>query len=192
MNKTEFDQLFHEAHDYCIGYLLKITHSKADAEDLFMEAIAMFWVLYKKGKIKHQNNPKAYIATIAKRLWFEKKRKKEKNKEYTQAPEIVAKQAEANTSLNDTAAFDLLIKGEVEQAQKAQHQVRKSNFKTVFSTLGKKCQQLLMATIVYKKKMKELMGVLGYGSIQTVKDAKYRCKKTLIKKMNEIKKQANG
>ena len=49
-----------------------------------------------------------------------------------------------------------------------------------------------MATIVYKKKMKELMGVLGYGSIQTVKDAKYRCKKTLIKKMNEIKKQAKN
>ena len=183
MHEAEFDKLFHEAYDYCIGYLRKITHSKVDAEDVFMEAIAMFWVLYKKGKIKNQSNLKAYIATIAKRLWFEKKRKEEKHKEYPQAPEIVVQQAEANTNLNDSTVFDLLIKAETEQAQNAELQARKNAFNNVFTTLGKKCQQLLMATIVYKVRMKELMETLNYGSVQTVKDAKYRCKKELVKKV---------
>jgi len=187
MHKTEFDKLFHEAHDYCIGYLLKITHSKVDAEDVFMDAIAMFWVLYKQGKIKHQSNLKAYIATMAKRLWFEKKRKEERHKEYSQAPEIVVQQAEANTNFNDTAVFDLLIKAETEQAQSTQLQARKKAFNAVFTTLGKKCQQLLISTIVYKIKMKDLMSTLNYGSVQTVKDAKYRCKKELIKKVREAK-----
>lgn len=186
MHDTEFDNLFHEAYDYCIGYLLKITHSKTDAEDVFMEAIAIFWVLYKQGKINHQNNLKAYIATTAKRIWFEKKRKQERSKEYSQAPEIVAQQAETNTNFNDLAVFDLLVKTETELAQNAQRQARKANLKAVFQTLGEKCQQLLMETIVYKVKMKDLMETLNYGSLQTVKDAKYRCKKTLIKKLKEV------
>ncbi|MGB0930607.1 MAG: RNA polymerase sigma factor [Chitinophagales bacterium] len=192
MNQTEFDKLFHEAHGYCIGYLIKITHSKADAEDVFMDAIAMFWVLYKKGKIKEKSNLKAYIATIAKRLWFEKKRKEEKHKEYSQPPKVVEQQAEANIEINGFAVFDLLIKAETEQANNAQLQARKKSFNAVFRTLGKKCQQLLMSTIVYKIKMKELMGTLGYGSVQTVKDAKYRCKKILLKKLQEINLRTNG
>ncbi len=185
MDNKAFKELFMECQPYCVKSLVKMTSSKADAEDAFMEAISKFWLLQQQGNVKHQNNVKAFVLVMAKNIWLQKKRKNKNHQEFAFEQDIMEQRQAQQMDVHDEASFNELLQTEILEAAESEKQQRIQSFNSVFKSLSDKCQQLLKATIVYKKRMKELQDTLGLATTQTVKTAKYRCKKNLMKKLSE-------
>ena len=81
-----------------------------------------------------RTNLKAYITTIAKRLWFEKKQHHQK--ELLQAPNLLIQQATQRPISDDLATFDLLIQAEVVQAVDAERTLVESHIEGAETAKG--------------------------------------------------------
>jgi len=183
MDNATFNELLVQAHKHCVERLINITNSKADAEDVFMDAMYAFWKNWQAGKIKHHNNLKGLIFVMAKNLWYNKKRKEQRSavKEYATAPENISIYEGYNSDIYEEVSYNPLIKSELAALNDTENKARQKAFNAAMQRLDEKCQTLLKQSIVYKVRLKQLREKLGFVSVDAVKMAKHRCKKTLIK-----------
>lgn len=189
MNKESFKQFLKDAHEYCMPRLIRVTSSKVDAEDAFMEAIYQFWLDIQNNKIKHKGNLKALIFVSARNKWFNKNRKEKggKTKMYNFSPETIESHVNNdNNTINHEESFDLLIKEENEIESNLKNEQRIEAMNQALKELSPKCQTLLIQSIVYRKKLKDLQQSLGFVSMPAIKMAKSRCRKTFIQKFELI------
>ena len=178
MDDTAFKQFLLTAHAYCLPRLNKLTQSKADAEDVFMEAAYQFWSDLKAGKIKDQRNLKALLLVMAKNRYIslQRKRKRKSLQEHSTDPVLMHQNAKAPKH----ESFDPLVEAEEEQEALLADQQRKTAFNKAMQKLDTKCRELLMRFIVEKERLKSLQESMGFASVDAVKMAKYRCKKKLV------------
>ncbi|MFK7908299.1 MAG: RNA polymerase sigma factor [Chitinophagales bacterium] len=188
MNKEDFKQLLKEAYAYCIPRLMKLTNSKADAEDAFMESMYQLWQGLQEGKVKHRSNLKAFIYVNSKNKWLNKKRKDTggKTKIYSSAPEDLQFYEKTDSNVHQDDSFDPLVVAENQARLNLENKTRKDALNQAMKQLDKKCQSLLLQSIVHKKKLKDLQQSLGFVSINAIKMAKSRCRKALMQKVQNI------
>ena len=127
MNKEKFNLLLKEAYAYCIPRLIRLTNSKADAEDAFMESMYQLWRDLQEDKLKHKGNLKAYIYVNAKNKWLNKKRKLQggKTKIYSSAPETIQLYEKNEHRGYHDDSFDPLVKAENQADLHLKDQTRK-------------------------------------------------------------------
>lgn len=189
MDKENFKQFLKDAHKYCMPRLERLTPSTADAEDAFMEAIHQFWLDTQDDKVKHKGNLKALIFVSARNRWLNKNRRERggKTRTYNFSPDSIESHIKNNdNTVNHEEKFDLLIKleNEIESNLKDEQRIKAMN--QTMKELGPKCRTLLVESIVYKKKLKDLQKPLGFVSIAAIKMAKSRCRKSFIQKFELI------
>ncbi len=182
MDQKEFKQWLLSAQQYCMPRLIRMTKSKADAEDAFMEAAFQFWQDLQAGKVKDKRNLKGLLFVMAKNVFLGKKRKQNRKsfREYATDPQQLHVHEGNLMKSGEAEAYDSLVQQEEEMQALMADQQRKKAFNQAMKTLEKKCQQLLMEFIGHNVRLKELQQRMGFTSVDAVKTAKYRCKKKLV------------
>lgn len=187
MEEPVFNKFLVNAHAYCLPKLIRLTDSKVDAEDAFMEAVYVLWKDLNSGKIKHRDNLKGLVYVMAKNLFLMTKRKATRGntREYATDPsDLKILEAKAK-KIQQEEEYDVLLKAENEQSELKDRLQKEVAFKMAFEKLGEKCQQLLTKFIVEKVRLKVIKDLLGFPSVDAVKMTKYRCKKNLVKAYKE-------
>ncbi|MEM9546583.1 MAG: sigma-70 family RNA polymerase sigma factor [Bacteroidota bacterium] len=161
MNDIDFKELYESCSKYCMKTLLQWTNNEQDAEDAFAEAISIYWIRYKQGKIKNYSNPKAYILKTALNI-CRKKIKTDKR--------II------NGAVKDFEEVivipDYLDEFNVKDTSKINQ---------AFKKLSEDCQKMLTAKYVYGYKYEDIAEDMGRTSGNSVKVQTFRCTQYLLK-----------
>ena len=183
MEPAAFNRFLREAHAFCLPKLIRITDSKADAEDAFMEAIYVLWQDLNSGKVKHRDNLKGLAYVMSKNIFLMGKRKESRGKmrEFSTDPTDLKILEGSSKNIQKEEEYDVLLKSENEQSELNQRLQREIAFKQAFEKLSEKCRELLTKFIVEKMRLKAIQEALGFPSVDAVKMRKYRCKKNLVK-----------
>lgn len=178
-NETGLDEVFVSAHQVCVAQLTKLTGSNADAEDLFMDAMWLFRSVLLKGKIPNASNINGYLFTIARNLFLKQTRNNEKwvhaSADEKEVAQFLTKMA---NNAHEQEEFEFEGASEKEQRFTAVIQA--------FDSLGEQCRKLLEAYLLQEIPLKDLQVPLGYNNYDTIRAAKYQCKKSLIEKFNRF------
>ena len=75
MEDNSFRLLYEKCSKYCLKGMARYTNNIQEAEDVFAEAISIYWLKQKQGRMDNHQNIPAYVFTIAKNLYLSKKRK---------------------------------------------------------------------------------------------------------------------
>ena len=188
MNEGEFKRFLVEAHTYCIPRLTRLNAPEHEAEDAFMEAIYQFWSDINAGKVKHDSNLKALVFVMSRNRWLGQLRKAKRGnlQEYSTNPMEMLNLDQKTYATKDATQFDLMVKKEEEEEKDLEKNRKKEAFQKAFKQLSDKCQQLLLQFIVEKQRLKNLQQSLGFISVDAIKMAKLRCKKSLVKYYKQI------
>ena len=169
MNDVEFRELYDSCAIYCMKTLQQWIKNRVDAEDAFAEAISIYWIRLKQGKIKNHNNIKAYILKIALNSYRDK---------------VKANKREIDLALqNYTHLTDFLP-----ETLKPEH-TTSVELKEAFKNLSEDCRQMLTAKYVYGYKYEEIAEDMGRSSGNSVKVQTFRCAQYLLKMMNSLRKK---
>ena len=135
------------------GYVKNQGGSKEQAEDIFQEAILIFFKKLQEQNFQFEGSLKTYLFNTAKYMWWrENKGKKEV-------------EAVADFLGDDSEEIELALEKEA-KIQKAENAIE---------SLGEKCKQILEAFYYQGLKMVEIAKKFGYGSPKTAKNQKYKC-----------------
>jgi len=168
------DDLFVTHNTYCITWLIKKYQcSRADAEDIFMEALLAFRVEALKDRVSN-TNIQGYLVTIASRIYLNSLRTNKKKPQLPLDIDAVDYHLGKKEGIyNDS--FNPLIKIENEAHLSNEQKNKVEAYKNAWQQLGKPCQALLKGFYIDKIKLKDLQKQLGYSTYDTVKSIRRRC-----------------
>lgn len=142
------------------GFLLfarKFSIEKADALDIYQDAIVAFIENLRKGKIDElRSSPSTYLFAIGKYLIFQRQ-----------------KQNKTEAFYEDFSSFDLVWEEMPEEL------ATENELKKAFQKLGEQCRKVLQLFYYEEKKLDEITALLDYDSKDVVKSQKSRCLKQL-------------
>jgi len=144
-------------------FILKNSGTKEEAEDVFQDALIIFFNKVNNGAFKLESTLNTYLFGISKNLWHVQLRKR-KN-------EIVSDLYTVNS-----ASIENDINSAIEENLKFQKALE------AVSSLGDRCKSLLLMFYYKKMSMAEIAKKTGVSSEKLVKNQKYRC----IEKAKEI------
>ncbi len=144
-------------------YVLKNSGSKDEANDIFQDAVIIFFNKVKDDKYDPKMEIDAFIYTVARNLWIDKARRERRMVNYDHV-----QQFEYQTD-NNNQLTDMIDKEKTGAMRK------------VFEMLDEKCQKILNYYIYEKRSMKEISQLMGYSSEDVAKTNHYRCKQYLSK-----------
>ncbi len=147
-----YSQYFHPVKNY----VLKNSGNADEADDLFQDALVIFYVKVRKGEYRKTSSLKTYLFGIARNLWLKELRRR--------------RTAHKHLKVEDESDFqeELII-------QKSQMTIRK-----VMELINEECKQLLIDFYFEGKTMAGLTIKYGLGSEAATKNKKYRCLQKLI------------
>lgn len=147
-----YSQYFHPVKNY----VLKNSGNADEADDLFQDALVIFYVKVRKGEYRKTSSLKTYLFGIARNLWLKELRRR--------------RTAHKHLNVEDESDFqeELII-------QKSQMTIRK-----VMELINEECKQLLIDFYFEGKTMASLTTKYGLGSEAATKNKKYRCLQKLI------------
>jgi len=170
MNDDEFKELYDSCATYCMKTLRQWTTNVQDAEDAFSEAISIYWIRYKQGKIKNHDNIKAYILKTALNLHRNKMKADKK---------VIDR---ALLDMENVSVFDSFSSGKGSSLSE--------EMKVAFKKLGEDCRKLLTAKYVYGYKYEDIAEDMGRASGNSVKVQTFRCAQYLMKAIAELRNKA--
>jgi RNA polymerase sigma factor (sigma-70 family) len=142
-------------------FIKKNRGSQQDAEDLFQELILVFIELVQTGRFRGQSSIKTFLYAIARNLWLNELKKRER------------------VFLRDTEYYK--VSPQEEEAIQA-YLVKNESKKQVLDLLeglGDTCRKILVHYYYDDLSMKEILDRLDYDSEQVVRNKKYKCMKQL-------------
>jgi len=169
MDDIEFRKLYDSCSKYCMNSLLRWTKNKQDAEDAFAEAISIYWIRYKQGKVKNQDNIKAYVLRIALNLYRNK--------------------LKAENRMVDRALFDVEPISFYLPEPFQEKSVASKLLSAAFKKISIDCQKMLTAKYVYGYKYEEIAEDMGRKSGNSVKVQTFRCAQYLLKMINSLREE---
>ncbi len=169
MNDNEFKELYDSCAIYCMKVLQQWIRNRVDAEDAFAEAISIYWIRLKQGKIKNNNNIKAYVLKIALNYYRNK---------------VKANKREVDLALQN---YKYLTDFFPETLQLGQS--RSEEMKEAFKKLSEDCRKMLTARYVYGYKYEDIAEDMGRSSGNSVKVQTFRCTQYLFKMMQSLHKK---
>ncbi|WP_152537442.1 sigma-70 RNA polymerase sigma factor region 4 domain-containing protein [Aquimarina pacifica] len=171
--KIPFDRFLETTFDALYPKLYTLTKSKADCDDIFMISIYKFWEKFVASQEKLPYNIQGYIFMMCKNAWLMKKRAPWENK------------VSGNDSIENFEKEDISIQPEEDaEVQKIQF-LRQKALSLAIDDLCGKCKKLIESQLAQGVNQKELQNELGYTTYQALMQAKYNCKKRLVKKVIE-------
>ncbi|MBC7389612.1 MAG: sigma-70 family RNA polymerase sigma factor [Opitutaceae bacterium] len=145
------------------GYIKKNNGTKDEANDIFQDAVIIFFKYVKNNQFDVEKDIDAFIYTVARNLWIDKA-KKERRMVYYDNTEIYEQREDSSNQLSDLISQEKAIA-----------------MKSVFDRLDEKCRKILQYYVYEKRSMKEISLLMGYSSEDVVKTNHYRCKQYLTK-----------
>jgi len=167
MNDNEFKELYDSCVKYCMKTLQQWIQNREDAEDAFAEAISIYWIRYKQGKIKNNNNIKAYVLKIA------------LNNHRTK---IKADKRLIESTLSNLEEASSYIPDQMESETYSSEIMREA-----FKKLSDDCRQMLTAKYVYGYKYEDIAEDMGRTSGNSVKVQTFRCAQYLMKMVKNLR-----
>ena len=142
-----------------LAFIKKNQGEEAEAKDVLQDAIVACYDNIKTGKFKGQSTIRSYLYSIARFIWLNRLKRKQREIQLLEQESIVDIQEDH---------LSVLLEGEKEQ------QVRE-----LFAKLGSQCSDLLIDAIYYNYSMKEIAERMTYENEQVVRNKKYKCLKRL-------------
>ena len=130
--------------------------SKSDAEDIFQEALIIFYRKIQQKDFTLTSSIQTYVYGICRLLW-KNELKKRKHELWSEMP--------TDLSQSDEKTINLLI--EFEEKIKV--------VEKVLIDLGKRCLEILKLFYYHSLKMKDIAAKMGFKSEKVAKNQKYKC-----------------
>ncbi|MFK8005213.1 MAG: RNA polymerase sigma factor [Saprospiraceae bacterium] len=179
-NQIKNDQAFTFIYQNYFGMIEKFTLSNNgkvdDAEDIFQDALIIFFNQVKNKNLKLTCSLPTYLYSICRNLWLKKLRK---NKRTTELTDVIKQYVTIGEN-----HFDILIKEE-ESSIVAQ----------MLDQIGKDCKKVLLFFYFEKNRMSEIAEKMNLANEQVAKNKKLNCMKklkTLVKGSDFFKNNFKG
>ncbi len=151
-------QLLYDFWPQFLGYVKNQGGSKEQAEDIYQEAIIIFYKKLREEDFQFEGSLKTYLFNTAKYMWWRENRLDENSKVSTVSEQSF-----------DGAQDDKELEAAIEKEMKIQKAEK------VIESLGEKCKEILEAFYYQGLKMVEIAKKFGYASPKTAKNQKYKC-----------------
>ena len=145
--------------------LVSLTKSETRAEDIYIEAMQKFWERFVIQEHEPPKNPEGYIYRICKNLWLMEKRDPWNR--------IVLKDSFKD---HEVGTFE-------ESETNEQNEIRERSLQIALNAISSKCKKLMELSMDTSIKLVDCVELLGYETYQALIQAKYNCKKKLIKEV---------
>lgn len=157
-HRLVFDLLYESCWPKILKYVRKNNGGKAEAEDVFHDALIIFLKQLKLGRFQKDQDPDGYVFVIARNLWINHVKRERKQETIDHF-----------NFLSDEDIHYSLVSKEWEE-----------RVMNLMGVLGERCKQLLSLTIFHNYKMIEVMEEMRFGSVDVAKTKHYKCKQRLI------------
>ncbi|MDY8136933.1 hypothetical protein [Aquimarina sp. 2201CG5-10] len=174
-NELPFDRFLKDLFKQLKPKLLSLTQSPQEVEDIFIASMQKFWERFVVNQEKLPENSIGYIFVMCKNNWLISKRHPWNSVVLKEAISEDHKFNDQNNTNIDNSIENL----EVEWTQKRA-------LSEALDSLSEKCKTLMESEINPEIKLKDLQQQLEFQNYQALAQAKYNCKKRLIKKVYEI------
>lgn len=131
--------------------------TEQDAEDVFQETVVTFIDLVRKNKYRGEAGIKTFLVSIARNIWLNELKKKQRSGIREQIFENNREQKEMDVS-------QYIADREIKQ-----------QFMTMIERLGEHCKKILTLFYYENLSMKEIVQHLPYENEQVVRNKKYKC-----------------
>lgn len=175
-NNDIIKKIYRECYPMIEKMVINTGGDAEQAEDVFQEAMIVAYARIMSGQFLLKCKFSTYIYAVSKKIWFQEKRRNSRKKmSIDETVDIVQEPDEIDD-------FEVQLKEIIERH---------------FSELSKDCQRILKMHF-NNINISEIQKVMGYDSSHYAMDRKYRCKKSLIKriisdpKFNSIKNEYSG
>jgi RNA polymerase sigma factor (sigma-70 family) len=139
------------------SFIMSYGGNEQDADDVFQETVVAFIDSVKKGKYRQEASVKTFLVSVAKHIWFNDLKKKERAGSREKQFESTRDQEEQDVSHQI---------GDLEQ---------KRQLRDLLSQLGDSCRKILLLFYYENLSMKEITNHLPYENEQVVRNKKYKC-----------------
>jgi RNA polymerase sigma factor (sigma-70 family) len=139
------------------SYITTNSGSAQDAEDVFQETVVIFIDVVKNDKYRGEAGIKTFLVSIARNIWLNELKKKERSGIREQAFEKNREHSEMDVS-------EFIADREIRQ-----------QFRTVMDKLGKSCKEILTLFYYENMSMKDILHQTPYENEQVVRNKKYKC-----------------
>jgi len=143
------------------SFILANSGSQQDAEDIFQETVVNFIDMVKKNRFRGEASVKTFLVAIARNLWLNELKKRERSDIREKVFEKSREDAEMDVS-------QYIADREVKQ-----------QFLGVLEKLGEPCKKLLTLFYYENLSMKDIVHHLHYENEQVVRNKKYKCLQSL-------------
>ncbi|MGY3791721.1 RNA polymerase sigma factor [uncultured Aquimarina sp.] len=174
-NELPFDYFFKDLFKRLQPRLLSLTKSPQETEEIFISAMQKFWERF---VIQEENlpiNSLGYIYQMCKNNWLMNKRNPWNSFALKDDLHLLSNREQSNNTYSNDSIEDL-----------EQEWLQNKALSQALDALSDKCKMLMQSEINPEIKLKDLQQELGFGNYQALVQAKYNCKKRLIKKVYEI------
>lgn len=159
-----FRVLYEKAFPAVARFIARKGGDLALAEDIFQDAMILYFEKVVADQIKDSHSPQAYLLGIARNLFFQHCKKKRPRLD-----------------------LDLLSDSVLAVTEEVSPFPDRKRLLDYLSTAGRKCLDLLQAFYYFKSPMKEIAEEFGYRSERSATVQKYKC----LEKVRETVKQEN-
>ena len=158
--------LYDDVYPKVTNYVTTNQGQKSDAEDIFQEALMKLLFYVKTDRIESGDKIQGFVYIVCINAW-KSKRKKEGKVIYE----------EFNTELE--YVVDSIDDTEEERFDKVNLMTQ------CLEKIGENCRRILQLINYDKKSQAEVGELMGYATVNAVKTRHYKCKKKLLKLINE-------
>jgi len=131
--------------------------SEQDADDTFQETVVAFIDIVQKGKYRAEASIKTFLVSIARNIWYNQIKKKERSGHREKVYEV-----SRGTDEMDVSHY--ISDREV-----------KKEFRELLDKLGESCRKILTLFYYENLPMKDIVQHLHYENEQVVRNKKYKC-----------------
>jgi RNA polymerase sigma factor (sigma-70 family) len=151
------------------NYILKNSGNKEDADDIFQEAIVVFFLKVKDRSFDEAQSIDGFIYAVSRNLWINKANRLARHRKY-----------ESHLQHSDSIDYN-------NQLNKLVDREKTETMERIFDMLEEKCRLILKYAIYDRLSMKEISEKMGHKNDKVSKAKHYRCKQYLAKLVKENK-----
>ncbi len=174
-NYFPFNRFFEETFQTLHPKLERLTTTEEDIKDMYLVSMQKFWERFVLQQEAIPDNSVGYIYRMCKNAFLLKKR-----------------EAWASVILSEDPMMDQAVQWEDtlgNEEEKRDAHAEFLQFKALeiaLETLSPKCKALMEEALDTETKLKDVVDTFGYTNYQALVQAKYNCKKRLVKKVAEV------
>lgn len=151
------------------NYIIKNSGNKEEADDIFQEAIMIFFLKVKQGEFEENHSIDGFIYTIARNMWINKAKRHARHRAYEA-------QVLKENPFDDEDQLTSMLDREKSAAMES-----------LFNRLEENCRKILKYAIYDRLSMREISVKMGHKNEKVSKAQHYRCKQYLARMVKENK-----